>query len=335
MVAGVDDAGCLREAGFLQCGQHAADIVVEEGAEAVIGGDGDPARLVVEEAVIGLGLGIGLDPGMARPAPVVPRQGHVRRVVKGEEGLGRDQREMRADEGDEQHPRALRRRSLFAQPAHRLVRDRPVVAGVAALAGADLARELRPAETDRHGVLDRAVHIALAVHDMQRADLGVEAGRVRLVAVMQLADGEHRAARRLQRMAPAGHAAVIGVAVVPGADLVDMAPGGEGGAGGHADRRGRVGAGKERAARRQRVQVRRLHDGMARNPHGIGAMLVGHDEKQVLRLHGAASLRPERARAIEADCRPLSKTGLRAACPLPCRSDSLARPAAGRDGIWR
>ena len=227
MVAGVDDARRAGEPGRLQRGQHATDIVVEEGAEPVVGGDGHPARLVVEEAVIGLGLGIGLDPGMARAQAVVLRQRHLRRVVEGEEGLGRDQREMRADEGDEQHPRAVRSPGVPGQPAHRLVRDRPVVAGVAALAGAELARELRPAEADGHGVLDRAVHVAPAVHDMHRANLGVEAGRVRLVAVVQLADGEHRAARRLQRMAPAGRAAVIGVAVVPGADLVDMAPGGD------------------------------------------------------------------------------------------------------------
>ena len=293
MVAGVDHARRAGEPGCFQRGQHAADIVVEEGAEAVIGGDGHPARLVVEEAVIGLGLRIGFDPGMARAQAVVLRQRHLRRVVEGEEGLRGDQREMRADEGDEQRPGAVRSPGVPGQPARRLVRNRPVVAGVAALAGADLARELGPAEADRHGVLDRAVHIALAVHDMHRADLGVEAGRVRLVAVVQLADGEHRAARRLQRMAPAPHAAVIGMPVVPGADFVDVAPGGESGPGRHADRRRRIGAGEERAPRRQRIQVRRLHEGMAGGPQRPGGMFVGHDEEQVLRLHGAASLRPE------------------------------------------
>ena len=84
---------------------------------------------------------------------------------------------------------------------------------------------------------------------------------------------------------PARHRAVVGVGIVPEADLVHVFPGGERGARRHAHRAGGVRRAEHRAARRERVEVRRLHDRMSRRAHDLRVVLVGHDDEKVGGFH--------------------------------------------------
>ena len=85
-------------------------------------------------------------------------------------------------------------------------------------------------------------------------------------------------ALRLQPVAPAGHAAIVGDRIVPVADLVHMAAGGQARAGWHTDRAGRPGIGETRAARRHPVEVRCSNEGMTRAAHVARVVLIGEDE---------------------------------------------------------
>ena len=82
-------------------------------------------------------------------------------------------------------------------------------------------------------------------------------------------------------MSPARYAAIVGYAVVPVADLVNVAPGCEDGAGGDADGAIGVGVGVAGAAGGELVEVWRLHKRVPGAAHGGGLVLVGEDEEQV------------------------------------------------------
>jgi hypothetical protein len=102
---------------------------------------------------------------------------------------------------------------------------------------------------------------------------------------MQLADRHHAVASVPQAVVPARNLAVVRIGVVPVADLVDVLAGGEGGARRHADRAGGVRVGEAQAARRQAVEVRRVHHPVSRAAHPARVVLVGHDDEQVCGFH--------------------------------------------------
>ena len=121
---------------------------------------------------------------------------------------------------------------------------------------------------------------------MHWIDLGIKAGRVGLVAIMQLAYGQHRVPGFLQSMAPALNLSVIRMRVAPISGVVHPPPGGEGRSGWHTDRRGRVGRLEPCPLARQPVQIRCLDDGMTRTPHGTHLVFVGHDKKKIRGRNG-------------------------------------------------
>ena len=100
--------------------------------------------------------------------------------------------------------------------------------------------------------------------------------------------GSHlmRMAAFAQLVMPARDRAFVAVGVVPVADLVDVLADRERGARRDAHRARAVGRREARAALRQRIQVRRLHDRVPVAAEHLRGMLVGHDDKDVARALG-------------------------------------------------
>ena len=193
------------------------------------------------------------------------RPGQRVRRIQVVERLRRDQREVRRDHADIEHPRTVAvLRCFLAQPLARGGDDVAVVAGVVGFARAGLGTELHRADALRQLVADQAEQVADAVDDMHRQDLFIEAVAARIgVLIVQLADRHGMVAGRHRAMAPARRRALVGDRVVPAAVLVHMAAGGEAGAARHADRAVGIGARESGAAGREAVQVGRLDDRMA------------------------------------------------------------------------
>ena len=138
MVARVDDQRVLAQPARVQRAQDLADIVVEEGDHAVIRGDRHAdVRLVPEMVLVVLDLAQLAQHRMVRELVrrAQARQRQALERVEGEE-LGRgDQREVRADEGDEQAPGLVGPLpGGGAEPGDRGVADLPVVGEVGRLA---------------------------------------------------------------------------------------------------------------------------------------------------------------------------------------------------------
>ena len=162
---------------------------------------------------------------------------------------------------------------------------RYVVGQVGGVAGAG-GQHAAAGVAARRVVAHAAQQVADPLHHVQRLDLVSEAVVVGAAAKMQLADrvdGEPLAA---QVMAPARHAAVVGNAVVPEADLVHVAAGGQRGALGYADRAVGVSGVEAGAAPRQRVEMRRDAGPAVAAQPGTG-VLIGQDKQQIGRLHAA------------------------------------------------
>ena len=87
----------------------------------------------------------------------------------------------------------------------------------------------------------------------------------------------------LQNVAPARHAPIIGVGIVPIAGFMSVASCCDGRAGRHADRARHIGVLKHRSARGQTVKVWRLHNGMAQKRKRARLMFICHDEQDVSR----------------------------------------------------
>src|SRR5947209_20263624 len=104
MVARVDDAGCVSQAGGLERSQHLADVLVEEAAQTEIPGL-RPLHHVrrCEELVIGKGLAVALDIGMQRFVPALAefRQWQYLVVVAIEMLCRRGRRKMQESESQE------------------------------------------------------------------------------------------------------------------------------------------------------------------------------------------------------------------------------------------
>src|SRR5262245_41008871 len=85
-----------------------------------------------------------------------------------------------------------------------------------------------------------------------------------------------------EAVVPTRNGAVVGVSVVPKADLVDVLASCERCSCRNADRRWRPTPGKAGPARRESIEVRCLHDRMAVATQHPAAVLIGHDDEQVL-----------------------------------------------------
>ena len=138
----------------------------------------------------------------------------------------RDQREMRTDERDEQHPRLLVMPcGLVAQPIGRRSGDRVVVALIIGISAAGVACELQGRLAHRQRPPDHARRIPDSVDHVQRHDLLGEAVVVRGRTEMELADRRHAMPGRGEPVPPGRHAAVIGHGVVPESGLMGIATG--------------------------------------------------------------------------------------------------------------
>src|SRR5262249_44460261 len=293
VVAWVDDARFLGEAAGRKRIEHLAGLLVHEAAQAVIAGDRaadvvfalevvveiERARVVAHERMVG-----------PLVAVVEFRLRQARVVVVVVEMLGRcRQRIMRGDERDEQHPRlvAIFRR-LLVQPDLRAGGDLAIVLRVGRLAGAGHARHLVGGAAHRQVIADEPEQIAFALDHVHRHDRFGEAAVVLVGAEVELADRDHAMPGVAQAVMPARDRAVVGVGVVPEADLVDVVAGGEGGARRDADRGGGPAGGETGAGLRQPVEVGRAHERVAVAAHAAAAVLIRHDDQQVLRSHARA-----------------------------------------------
>ena len=128
----------------------------------------------------------------------------------------------------------------------------------------------------------------LSTSPSQRLDLFAEAVVVLGAAEVQLADRVDPVALLPQPVAPAGDGAVVGDAVVPAADVVDVAPGLQRGARRHTHGAVDIGVLEAGAAGRQPVEGRCLHQQVTLAAHGVAAVLVREDEQQVGGLHAPA-----------------------------------------------
>lgn len=75
VVGGVDHAGSGGEAGFIKRAEHAADLLVQEGDHAVIGGDGAAEGELIEGLLDGLNAPLPLHGGMVGPGVGGPAAG--------------------------------------------------------------------------------------------------------------------------------------------------------------------------------------------------------------------------------------------------------------------
>ena len=95
--------------------------------------------------------------------------------------------------------------------------------------------------------------------------------------VVKLPDGHHLVTGGAQQVMPACGATVVGIHVVPITGLENVSPSRQRSSRRHADRTGTTGMGEARSAGCQRIQMRRLHFGMAGTAHHLRVVLIGDD----------------------------------------------------------
>ena len=202
----------------------------------------------------------------------------------------RGQGKVGCHERHEQHPGlVLVFMRLFAQPDLCARGNGPVVGGVGGLSRPCGSGELFCMAARGQGVAQQADQVTLLVHHVHGQDFFGEAVVFVGTAEMQFADGRHVVPAFAQQMVPALGRTVIRIGVVPKADLVNVFANGECSTCRHADGAGGVGLGKARSASGQRVEVRGLNNRVAITTQDLAAVLVGHDDKQVLRFHQRVS----------------------------------------------
>ena len=305
MIAGVEHARVLRQAGIGERIEHQADVVVEERAEAVIAGERLFQFHLVEVIVVVETVRVVTQVGMGRAlaARIQLRQRQVAVVVAVEILRRRGQREVRADQRDEQYPRLawlccllarelllqLRDR-LFAQPDLGARGDFTIVESVLALTGAGQSRHLIGAAAHRQIAAHQAHQVALAFEDVHRNDFFRKTVVFAVETEVQFAHRHHRMPALAQLVVPTRHCAVIGVGIVPVAHLVDVLADRERRACRNADRAGAIGGAEAGAACGEAIQIRRFDERMSVAAERLRAVLVGHDDQEILRwtVHGGA-----------------------------------------------
>src|SRR5215831_12206240 len=131
VVARIDHAGLAGEACRSERREQTADVVVDEADETEVGGDRLAQPGFVETLVVNLALAQRGDVGMIWPLVlgIEPRTRHPFLGIEIVPLRSCDQREVWADEGDEQNPAlAAMSRCDLAQPALGRIRDRLVLA---------------------------------------------------------------------------------------------------------------------------------------------------------------------------------------------------------------
>ena len=303
VIAGVQHSGRIVEAHGFKRRQDLANLLVQERAQSPVARQG-PAHPVfaVEVGVVVVGAGVVEEERVVRPLlpRILFRPRQIVAVVVPIEVLGRrGQWKVRGHERHEEHPGlvAMLRRFLV-QPDLRFGRDVPVVARVDGLAGSGHAGHLPGALAHRKVVADQAHEVALALDDVHGDPLHVEAVVVAGGAEMELADGLHSMAALPEMVVPGWCRALVGIGVVPVADLVGVLAGREGGAGRYADRVAAVRAREARTACGEPVEVGRVRQRTAVAAEHLGAVLVGHDHDQIPGFHVLRSrlLTPARRR---------------------------------------
>ena len=240
MVGDIQDVGAVGYARLLERGEYLSDLLIDERAEPVVTGPGQAHLGIVIKIVI------------AREAPfdrcldrVSPRTlatiggRHVDPLVriKLAELLRRSEGVVRRHEGDEKNPRAIVQLArLFPQPGAGGLCHAAIIIGVVGLTPTDVARKVLVRTQCRRSGPQHGLGPALGPRRVHGQDLGVEAVRVVLRAIVELAYGDAGANSRHDPVAPGGDRAVVHLRARPVTMLVHMEPRRHGGARGHADR---------------------------------------------------------------------------------------------------
>ena len=296
MVAGVDDAGVVGQAGVAECAEDVSDQLIDERAHGVVD-ETSPADGLFRANVLSRLHARLAESGQGRVhGPLIgrPGDGHVD-VVKPIAALvmlGGGKWEVGQGEGHEQAPGFVVRWRLGVEPTDGFGGDGGVVADVLGVRGASVVDMAELVARDRHVGAKAAVDVPYPVHDVHGDALVGKADVVGGVAVVELADGGDGVAVLCEPMTPAGGAiAGVGRGVIPGAYLVDVTTGGEAGAGGDADGGVAVGSGERGAGRGQVVQIWGLRQRVSSTAQHAGVVLVGHENQEVLGFHGVSGLR--------------------------------------------
>ena len=294
MIAGVEHPGTLGQPRGFEGRQHLADLLVQERGKPPVARQA-PAHLVfaVEVIVVVVGAGVIEEERVTGSfvLRILLRPGQVVALVVPIEVLGRrGQRKVRGHERHEEHPGPLAMfRRLLVQPDLGFGRDVPIVARVDGLARPGHTRHLPGSLANGKVVADQTHEVALALDDVHRDPLHVEAVVVSGGTEVKLADGFHPMSALAEVVVPGGRRALVGIGVVPVTDLVRVLAGCEGGAGRYADRVAAVRAGEPHPARGEPVDVGSVRQCAAMAAERLGAVLVGHDHEQVSGFHALRS----------------------------------------------
>src|SRR6266581_3075878 len=193
---------------------------------------------------------------------------------------------VRRHEGHEQHPRlAGVLGALLAQPDLCARADLFVIESVGRLAWSGHRSHFSRSAAPWHILPHQAQQIPLALDDVHGYLLFGKAVVFVWPAEMQLSDRDYAVAVLTQQVMPGGHRAVVGVGVVPEADLVNVLPDGEARARRDANGARGIGVGEDRAARREGVEARCLDGRMLSVPGDFRVVLIGHDDQEIQRAH--------------------------------------------------
>ena len=170
------------------------------------------------------------------------------------------------------------------QPVNGLTGGGGVVAHVLGLTDARIGGGVEVVALARHVGAQRAVEVANAFLDVHGDALVREARVVVRATEVQLADGGDGVAPLHKPVAPAGSLANVGGGVVPDAELVGVAAGGQAGARRHADGEVAVGGIEADAASGQGVQVWGVCQRMAVAAGRGASVLIGGYEQEIQRI---------------------------------------------------
>ena len=326
MVAGEDDQGVVVGAVILEEVDQAAQVMVELGHEAVVGGaelahgpvlarmgrriEALPRPMVApHEGGVGMALRLGLGRGGA------PEGGHLVRLVEGVVGFGGDKGRVRAREAQMQEPRSA---ALAGDGRHRLIDHE---GGVAVLGAVDRRAIARPTlcrpRVVRNGFIDlaracgdlvtlrgqvtqprfRPGRAGLAARDQLR-EAGQHAGVAgerralgmmlpRVGAGVRIADQPRRVSRPARLEGEVGKARVERRAVAHRAVVHHVHAGEQRGAARTAGCALREVVAEQHPLGGEGVETGRLDHGMAQGREAVAAPLVRGDDKNVGQIgHG-------------------------------------------------
>ncbi len=138
---------------------------------------------------------------------------------------------------------------------------------------------------ERWIVSDGAEGVAYAFYHVEGIYFSGESIVVFGAAEVEFSNGVYVVALFPEAVVPAWDASVVGEGVVPVANLVDVAPGGQGGASGYADGAVCVGMCKTCTPISQPVYTGSLHHGVAVTAGCVPVVLVREDEEHVGGFH--------------------------------------------------